>query len=89
MTISMAWAPGVIARRGYYVTIKRFFGSNWIFLVPLLTLIGMYSLWSARGRDPARLAVTPQYKPPDGMTPAEIGTLIDNSPDMRDITAPS
>ena len=54
MTISMAWAPGVIARRGYYVTIKRFFGSNWIFLVPLLTLIGMYSLWSARGRDPAR-----------------------------------
>ena len=87
MTISMAWAPGVIARSGYYVTIKRFFGSNWIFLVPLFTLIGMYSLWSARGRDPARLAVTPQYKPPDGMTPAEIGTLIDNSPDMRDITA--
>lgn len=49
MTISMAWAPGVIARPGYYVTIKRFFGSNWIFLVPILTLIGMYSLWSAGG----------------------------------------
>jgi uncharacterized membrane protein YgcG len=87
MTISMAWAPGVIARRGAYVTILSFFGASWIFLVPIVTLIVMYRLWNARGRDPSRRAITPQYKPPDGMTPAEIGTLIDNRPDMCDITA--
>jgi uncharacterized membrane protein len=87
MTISMAWAPGVIERPGYFATSTRFLGSNWIFLVPIITLIVMYQLWNARGRDPQRLAVTPQYKPPEGLTPAEIGTLIDNSPDMRDITA--
>ena len=87
MTISMAWAPGVIARPASYVTTVRFFSSNWIFLLPILTLIVMYRLWDARGRDPSRMAITPQYKPPDGMTPAEIGTLIDNSPHMRDITA--
>ena len=28
-----------------------------------------------------------QYEPPEGLTPAEAGTLIDNSADMRDITA--
>ncbi len=47
----------------------------------------MYPPPERPGRDPARLAVNPQYEPPEGMTPAEIGTLIDNSPDMRDITA--
>ena len=28
-----------------------------------------------------------QYEPPDNLTPAECGTLVDNSVDMRDITA--
>jgi uncharacterized membrane protein len=87
MTISMAWDPGVIERPGSYVATARFFWTNWIFLIPILSLITMYRLWNARGRDPARLAITPQYEPPEGLTPAEIGTLIDNSPDMRDITA--
>ena len=87
MTFSLAWAPGVVARPTSYASSVRFLHANWIFLVPLLTLIVMYRPWNARGRDPARLAVHPQYEPPEGMTPAEIGTLIDNSPDMRDITA--
>jgi hypothetical protein len=87
MTISMAWAPGVIARPTSFVATVRFFRSNWIFLVPIVASILMFRLWNARGRDPSRLAVTPQYEPPDRMTPAEVGTLIDNSPDMCDITA--
>jgi uncharacterized membrane protein YgcG len=87
MTISMAWAPGVIARPASYVSTARFFSANWIFLVPIVILIVMYRLWNARGRDPSRLSITPQYKPPEGMIPAEIGTLIDNNPDMCDITA--
>ena len=56
----MAWAPGVIARPSSYVATVRFFSSNWIFLVPIVTLIVMYRLWNARGRDPSRLAITPQ-----------------------------
>src|SRR4029077_19573436 len=28
-----------------------------------------------------------QYQPPDKLTPSEVGTLVDNSADMRDITA--
>ncbi len=68
-------------------SIGRFFRANWIFIVPIIALAVMFRLWDARGRDPARLAVTPQYEPPEGLTPAEIGTLIDNSPDLRDITA--
>ncbi len=87
MTIALAWAPGAIARPVLFDSVGRFFRANWIFVVPILALVVMFRLWDARGRDPARLAVTPQYKPPEDLTPAEIGTLIDNSPDLRDITA--
>jgi len=31
--------------------------------------------------------VTVRYEPPAGLTPGEAGTLLDNRPDMRDITA--
>jgi len=44
VTISMAWAPGVIARPASYVSTVRFFSANWIFLVPIMTLIVMYHL---------------------------------------------
>ena len=87
MTVSMAWNPGVIARPTVAQKVNRFFGANWIFLFPIMSFVFMLQLWRIRGRDPARLAIAPQYKPPEGLTPAEIGTLIDNSPDMRDITA--
>ena len=87
MTVSMAWDPGVIARPTVAQKVNRFFGANWIFLSPIMSFLFMFQLWRLRGRDPTRRAIPPQYKPPEGLTPAEIGTLIDNSPDMRDITA--
>lgn len=65
----------------------RFLRANLIFLLPIISLTVMWRLWLAKGRDPARRPIAPQYEPPPGLTPAEIGTLIDNRPDMRDITA--
>jgi hypothetical protein len=87
MTLSLAWAPGVIARPTAAEKINLFFRANWIFLIPILSFVVMYQLWRTRGRDPSRMAISPQYEPPEDLTPAEIGTLIDNSPDLRDITA--
>ena len=38
--------------------------------------------------DEARLRpIAARFDPPEGLTPAEVGTLLDNSADMRDITA--
>ncbi|NIP92549.1 MAG: DUF2207 domain-containing protein, partial [Akkermansiaceae bacterium] len=45
----------------------------------------MYRAWSRHGRDPEQRSIAPAYEPPEGMTPAEMGTLIDNRPDSRDI----
>jgi uncharacterized membrane protein YgcG len=47
----------------------------------------MLWLWWTRGRDPRLRPIAAQYQPPENLTPGEVGTLIDNSVDMRDITA--
>jgi hypothetical protein len=47
----------------------------------------MFWLWYTRGRDPRTAPVAVQYEPPDGLTPGEAGTLVDDNVAMRDITA--
>ncbi|MFQ5930315.1 MAG: DUF2207 domain-containing protein, partial [Acidobacteriota bacterium] len=87
LTVSVVWDPGVIHRPGSVEKALFFISNNWIFAIPLLAFILMFWLWYTRGRDPRLRPVVPQYVPPGDMTPAEVGTLLDNSPDLRDITA--
>jgi hypothetical protein len=47
----------------------------------------MFWLWYTHGRDPRMGSIAVQYAPPEGMTPAEAGTLVDDNASMRDITA--
>ena len=62
--------------------------SNPIALLPVVAFAVMFPLWWVKGRDPkAGISVAPMYEPPKGMTPAEAGTLIDDSTDPRDITS--
>ncbi len=87
LTIAVAWNPGVVHRPSTTDTFLAFLRANWLLTLPFVSLWFMWRLWASRGRDPAKLAISPQYEPPDGMTPAEAGTLLDNRPDMRDLTA--
>jgi hypothetical protein len=87
LTAVVGWDPGVVNRPGAMRKALWVLRSNLPLGVPILTFIGMWYLWDRRGRDPGQLPVAAAYEPPEGLTPAEVGTLIDNSPDMRDITA--
>jgi len=61
--------------------------SPW-WLVPLATWIGMFGYWRRAGRDPGAGAAIPvRYEPPEGLSPAEVGTLVDESADLDDVTA--
>lgn len=61
--------------------------SAWMML-PLVAILGMLHLWRTRGRDPAAGDAVPvRYEPPAGLTPAEVGTLLDESADIEDLTA--
>ena len=54
-------------------------------LCGLLILVALY-IWNSKGRDPV-LYPSVQFNPPDGMTPAEVGYVIDGVVDNRDITS--
>ncbi|HSB70811.1 MAG TPA: DUF2207 domain-containing protein [Candidatus Methylomirabilis sp.] len=87
LTVAVGWDPGRVRRPGLAAQAGRFLRSNWMVFIPLAVFGLMGWLWYTRGRDPRRRPIAPQYEPPEGLTPAELGTLLDNSPDIRDITA--
>lgn len=65
-------------------SLQRWWMNNhWLFY-PLLLLVFVIGLWYKKGRDKA-VTITPQYYPPQDMTPAEAGVLIDDKLHERDI----
>ena len=87
LTIVVGWNPGVIARPTAVGQAAEALYSNVPLAIPPLVFLGMFWLWRRRGRDPLLAPLVTRYEPPDRMTPAELGTLVDGKPDMRDITA--
>jgi uncharacterized membrane protein len=87
LTVVVGWAPGLVSRPTEIDRVVHAAQSNAVLLMPLLTLLLMYMVWRKWGRDPKVGTVVTQYEPPDGMTPAEMGTVIDMSVDNRDIAA--
>jgi hypothetical protein len=65
-----------------------FIGGNPVVFLPLVTLAVMFTLWRYEGRDPdPGMSVAPMYEPPPGISPAEAGTLLDDTIHPRDITS--
>jgi hypothetical protein len=87
LTAVVGWNKGVVAEPAAIERAAGALASNWPLAIPIPAFFAMFLIWRRRGKDPGRLPVAVQYDPPEGLTPAEAGTLIDNSPDMRDITA--
>lgn len=61
---------------------------NWGFALPFVVLILLIVLYRRYGRDPrGRGTIIAQYEPPEGMSPAMLGYLIDEKIDPRDVSA--
>jgi uncharacterized membrane protein len=79
---SLLHEPSALTKLG------RFMRSNPILSLPLWAFAVMFGLWWFKGRDPdPGRSVAPMYAPPDKMGPAEVGTLVDDAVNPRDITA--
>lgn len=87
LTVVVGWDPGIVRRPTPLERAGSLLYGNLPLAIPPLVLLVMWRLWRARGRDPEPMPIATQYEPPADMTPAELGTLIDGRPDMRDITA--
>ncbi len=93
-TIAYGWDKGIVSPPS---SLRKFIwimnpDQNWVFILPLLSFIVMITLWTRIGRDPrVRDSVTVMYGPPQfdnkPLTPAEVGSMVDENLDPRDITA--
>jgi uncharacterized membrane protein YgcG len=88
LTVDVYIPKGPLSQPSWTTRAGWFLRSNIVVLVPLWTLLVMFTLWWYKGRDPdPGESVAPQYEPPAKLAPAEAGTLIDDSLDPRDITS--
>ncbi|HEU0077108.1 MAG TPA: DUF2207 domain-containing protein, partial [Longimicrobiaceae bacterium] len=88
MTVAAGWPAGAVTARPTQAAYRRAEAMRlWPLGLPLLAFILALRSWRRKGKDPKAQSVVVGYEPPDGMTPAEIGTLIDHEAEMHDITA--
>lgn len=87
LTAVVGWNKGLVPEPTQTERALGFLSANWPLLLPIPVFFLMWGAWRRFGRDPAARPVAVQYEPPAGLTPAESGTLIDHSADMRDVTA--
>lgn len=87
LTVSVVWDPGLVDRPSAVARAGNTFRDNWPLGLPLLAFVVMFRVWTLRGRDPVRRAIAVQYDPPEDMSPAEVGTLVDHKAEIHDITA--
>ena len=87
LTAVIGWDKGLVREPTTADLIWLYLRSNWILILPFIAFGIMFWLWWTRGRDPRLQPISVQYEPPDKLTPGEVGTLVDSSAAMRDITA--
>ena len=64
---------------------NAFFEFAYVILGGILLLLGLFT-WRKYGRD-EKMFVAPEFYPPENMTPAEVGYIIDSTMDNKDVTA--
>ena len=88
LTVVVGWPPGVTQPPPWWRELDWWFTDNWGYGLPLLVLVWMLDRWRRRGKEyPGRGSIAVEYEPPNGLRPAEVGALIDDRVDLRDITA--
>ena len=88
LTADVYITKGVLTQPSQLTFAIWFLRSNIVVLLPLWALVVMFFFWWTKGRDPKPdVSVAPMYEPPKDMTPAEVGTLTDDTVHPRDITS--
>lgn len=87
LTVVAGWDKGFVGEPQTSDQVAQFVESNWPLFAPAIAFVLMFWLKYTRGRDPRVGAVAVQYEPPAGLSPGEVGTLVDDEARLRDITA--
>ena len=88
MTIVVGFPKGIVTKPSIVKNILDTMTDNLILFLPFVVFAYMFYRWRKYGRDPqGRGTIIAQYDAPDNLSPAEVGTVLDESADNRDISA--
>jgi hypothetical protein len=94
LTVVFGWDKGLVFPPSSWKKILWAINprENWIFLLPIFSFLYMFNRWFRKGRDPkVRESITVMYEPPKfdnkPLSPGEVGALVDEKLDPRDITS--
>lgn len=88
LTVVVGFPKGVVHEPSAFERILATMRDNSIVALPLVVFAVFFWLWWTRGRDPkSRGTIIAEYDAPDDLTPPEVGTLMDERVDRRDIAA--
>ena len=88
ITVEVTMPGDAVSRPGWMSEAAAWLVDNFPYAIFPATLFALLAAWFYRGRDlPGRGTIVVNYEPPDGLSPAEVGTLIDERVDQRDVSA--
>jgi len=88
ITIEVSIPGDAVARPSWWREASWWLRDNFVYALLPLAIAVCWAGWFLRGRDlPGQGTTVVNYEPPEGLGPAEVGTLIDESVNMRDISA--
>jgi uncharacterized membrane protein len=88
MTAVLGWPIGVVKKPSVWELILETVRDNLILILPIIVFLFLFFRWRKYGRDPeGRGTIIPEYEAPDNLTPIEVGTLIDEKADKKDVSA--
>jgi uncharacterized membrane protein len=88
LTLAIDFPKGVVYEPTKLENLINLIKDNSILFLPFLVFIIMFLIWKKYGKDPKGLStIIALYEPPSNMKPTLVGSLVDEKPDYRDITA--
>ena len=88
ITAVVSLPKGVLYEPSFFEKVLAVMRDNLVFVLPILVFSALFVIWYDTGRDPrGRGAIVAQFGAPSGLTPSEVGTIIDEKADRYDVSA--
>ena len=88
MTVVIGLPKGQIYEPSVLENFLEILKDNWILFLPIIVFFAMFFYWKKKGKDPrGRGTIIAEFDAPDNLTPPEVGTLIDERADNKDVSA--
>jgi uncharacterized membrane protein len=88
LTIAVSFPKGIVREPTVWQKRLSFLLGNSVVILPFLVLAILLYVWKKRGKDPSGQGVIiTQFDSPDNLSPLEVGLIIDERGDNKDISA--